>query len=183
MDAEPARDKSVSDDAAFRVAMRIHAITLVPTPSVNAMNTPISALLERKGSVVYTVPPTLSIYDAVSEMNRHRIGAIVIVDGARLVGIFTERDALRRVVGAGLDPRRALVADVMTAGLITIAPEATIEQTMNIFTEKRCRHLPVVSEGQLLGLISIGDVTRWMADAHRAEAEHLKSYIAGGFPA
>jgi CBS domain-containing protein len=147
------------------------------------MNTPISALLERKGSVVYTVPPTLSIFDAVAEMNRHRIGAIVIVDGARIVGIFTERDALRRVVGAGLDPRGALVADVMTSGLITIAPDTTVEQTMNIFTEKRFRHLPVVRGDQLLGLISIGDVTRWMADTHRTEAEHLKSYIAGGFPA
>src|SRR5450759_2718881 len=138
------------------------------------MNTPISALLERKGSVVHSVAPTLSIFDAIAEMNRHRIGAIVVRDGGRLVGIFTERDVLRRVVGAGLDPRGALVADVMTSGLITIAPDTTVEQTMNIFTEKRCRHLPVLSGGQLLGLISIGDVTRWMAETHRAEAEHLK---------
>jgi CBS domain-containing protein len=147
------------------------------------MNTPISALLERKGSVVHSVAPTVSVFAAVSEMNRHRIGAIVVLDGERLVGIFTERDVLRRIVGAGLDPRRALVADVMTPNLITIAPDATIEQTMNLFTEKRCRHLPVVNGGQLAGVISIGDITRWMADSHRAEAEHLKSYIAGGFPA
>jgi CBS domain-containing protein len=146
------------------------------------MITPISVLLERKGSIVYTVPPTFSVFEAVAEMNRHRIGAIVVVDATRIVGIFTERDALLRVVGAGLDPRRALVADVMTAGLITVAPDTTVEQTMHIFTEKRFRHLPVVREGQLLGLISIGDVTRWMADTHRTEAEHLKTYIAGGFP-
>ena len=144
------------------------------------MNTPISALLERKGSAVHSVSPTLSVYDAVAEMNRHRIGAIVVLDGARLVGIFTERDVLRRVVGAGLDPQRALVADVMSAGVITIAPEATVEQAMNIFTEKRCRHLPVLNGGTLLGVISIGDVTRWMADTNRAEAEHLRNYITGG---
>ncbi len=146
------------------------------------MNTPISALLDRKGAVVYSVAPTLSVYDAVAEMNRHRIGAIVVLDGERLVGIFTERDVLRRVVGAGLEPRSTLVADVMTANLITIAPDATIEQTMTIFTEKRCRHLPVLAEGKMVGVISIGDITRWMADTHRAEAEHLKNYITGGFP-
>jgi CBS domain-containing protein len=132
---------------------------------------------------VHSVAPTLSVYDAVAEMNRHRIGAIVVLDGARLVGIFTERDVLRRVVGAGLDPRRALVADVMTPGVITIAPSATVEETMTIFTEKRCRHLPVLGDGKLRGVISIGDITRWMADSHRTEAEHLRNYISGGVPA
>jgi CBS domain-containing protein len=143
------------------------------------MNTSISALLERKGSAVHSIVPTLSISDAVAEMNRHRIGAIVVLDGRRLVGIFTERDVLRRVVGANLDPRSALVADVMSTGVITITPEATIEQTMNIFTEKRCRHLPVVNGGEIVGVISIGDITRWMADSHAAEAEHLRNYITG----
>jgi len=147
------------------------------------MNIPVSALLERKGSKVHSIPPTLSVFDAVAEMNRHRIGAIVILEGERLVGMFTERDVLRRVVGAGLDPHRACVAEVMTADVITIGPEATLEETTSIFTEKRCRHLPVVENGKLLGLISIGDITRWMGDAHRAEAEHLRNYISGGMPA
>jgi CBS domain-containing protein len=105
-----------------------------------------------------------------------------VIDGGRLVGIFTERDVLRRVVGAGLDPNSALVADVMTASVMTISPDVSVEETMIIFTEKRCRHLPVLDNGRLVGTISIGDITRWMADAHRAEAEHLKNYIAGGFP-
>jgi CBS domain-containing protein len=68
----------------------------------------------------------------------------------------------------------------MSAGVITIGPEATIEETMTIFTEKRCRHLPVVTGGEIRGVISIGDITRWMADAHRTEAEHLRNYITGG---
>jgi CBS domain-containing protein len=147
------------------------------------MNTPIAAILDRKGRHVYSVAPTMTIFDAVAEMNRNRVGSVLVIDAGRLVGIFTERDVLRRVVGAGVDPRRSQVADVMTAGVITISPEATIEDTMQIFTEKRCRHLPVIEEGRLNGTISIGDVTRWMSDQHRAEAEHLKNYIAGGFPA
>ncbi len=154
--------------------------TVVSTARLPKMNTPISALLERKGSAVHSIAPTVSVYDAVSEMNHHRIGAIVVLDGARLVGIFTERDVLRRVVGASLDPRRALVADVMSTGVLTIAPDATLEEAMTIFTERRCRHLPVVRGGRICGMLSIGDITRWMGDAHRAEAEHLRNYISGG---
>lgn len=147
------------------------------------MNTPISAILERKGSAVYSVSPQATIAEAVAEMNRHRVGSVIVLEGGRLVGIFTERDVLRRVVGAGLDPKRSLVADVMSAGVITITREATVEETMTLFTEKRCRHLPVVENGKLIGTISIGDITRWIADQHRAEAEHLKAYITGGFSA
>lgn len=145
------------------------------------MNTPITAILDRKGRHVYAVSPTMTVSDAVAEMNRHRVGSVLVLDAGRLVGIFTERDVLRRVVGAGVDPTRALVAEVMTAGVITISPDASLEDTMVLFTEKRCRHLPVIESGNLVGTISIGDITRWMADSHRAEAEHLKNYIAGGF--
>ena len=114
-------------------------------------------------------------------MNRQRVGCMLVIADGRLAGVFTERDVLKRVVGAGVDPLRTRVADVMTATVITIAPDATVEQAMVIFTEKRCRHLPVVEHGQLVGTISIGDITRWMADSHRAEAEHLKNYITSGF--
>jgi CBS domain-containing protein len=125
----------------------------------------------------------MSVSDAVAEMNGHRVGSVLVLDNGRLVGIFTERDVLRRVVGAGVDPKRTQVAEVMTAGVITISPEVTVEETMVLFTEKRCRHLPVVDNGRLIGTISIGDITRWMADTHRAEAEHLKNYITSGFSA
>lgn len=140
-----------------------------------------SALLERKGSAVHSVPPDVTITEAVAAMNSHRIGSIVVVERGRPVGIFTERDVLQRVVGGGLDPKAMRVRDVMTTNLVTISPETTIEQTMILFAEKHCRHLPVISGGRLLGLISIGDISRWMADSHRAEAEHLKNYIAGGY--
>jgi CBS domain-containing protein len=147
------------------------------------MNAPITAILDRKGRTVFSVSPKMSVADAVAEMNRHRVGSVLVLDGGKLVGIFTERDVLRRVVGASVDPRQSVVADVMTPDVITISPEATVEETMVLFTEKRCRHLPVLDQGQLVGTISIGDITRWMADAHQAEAEHLKNYITSGFSA
>lgn len=145
------------------------------------MNVPISALLQRKGPAVHGVAPHLSVFDAVAEMNRLRIGAIVVLENGKLVGIFTERDVLLRVVGAGVDPKAVKVSEVMSRNVRTVAPDATIEEVAAMFTEKRCRHLPVVSNGDLVGLISIGDISRWVADAHRAEAEHLKNYISGGF--
>ncbi|MEY4940076.1 MAG: hypothetical protein RIQ93_1811 [Verrucomicrobiota bacterium] len=145
------------------------------------MNTPISAILERKGSTVFFVAPTATVSEAVAEMNRHRVGSVLVLDDSRLVGIFTERDVLRRVVGACADPKKTLVAAVMTPEVITISPETTLEDTLMLITEKRCRHLPVVKGGKLRGAISIGDVTRWVADHHRAEAEHLKNYITCGF--
>lgn len=145
------------------------------------MNVSISALLQRKGAVVHGISPDVSVFEAVAEMNRLRIGAIVILRDGQLAGIFTERDVLQRVVGAGLDPKSARVSEVMTKDVFTVEPEALVEEVADLFTTRRCRHLPVVSGGKLLGLISIGDISRWVADAHRAEAEHLKNYISGGF--
>jgi CBS domain-containing protein len=147
------------------------------------MNAPITAILDRKGRNVYSVSSTATISEAVAEMNRHRVGSVLVIDSGKLVGIFTERDVLRRVVGAGVEPKTSRVAEVMTANVISITPETTIEETMRIFTEKRCRHLPVLDGGRLVGTISIGDITRWVADSNRAEAEHLKNYITSGFSA
>jgi CBS domain-containing protein len=147
------------------------------------MDTPVAALIERKGSDVHAVASTITIAEAVAEMNKKRIGCIVILDAGRIAGIFTERDVLRRVVGADIDPKTVLVGAVMTKDVHTIPPETTVEQTMALFAEKRCRHIPIVDHGRLCGLISIGDISRWVADTCKAEAEHLKSYIAGGFPA
>ena len=147
------------------------------------MNTPISAILDRKGRSVFSVAPSVTVTTAVAEMNRNRVGSVLVIEDGKLAGIFTERDVLRRVVGAAMDPNRTLVADVMSRGVMSISPEATIDETMRLFTEKRFRHLPVMENGRLVGTISIGDVTRWMADMHRAEAEHLKNYITSGFSA
>ncbi|MDB6113549.1 MAG: hrp1 [Lacunisphaera sp.] len=144
------------------------------------MNTSISALLEGKGRALRTVPSTVTVAEAVQEMNRHKIGSVLVMNGALLAGIFTERDVLSRVVAADLDPKKTPVTDVMSASVLTIGPEATVQEVMDLFAERRCRHLPVVQDGALVGLISIGDVSRWVANAHRAEAESLRLYIAGG---
>jgi CBS domain-containing protein len=146
------------------------------------MNTSISVLLEHKGKGMVSVPPTVTVAQAAEEMNRRKVGSVLVMEGGRLVGIFTERDVLWRVVAAGLDPKTSLLGQVMTRNPITVEPTTSIQHVMNVFTEKRFRHMPVVDRGRLLGLISIGDVLRWAADVHRQEAEQLKQYITGGYP-
>jgi CBS domain-containing protein len=143
------------------------------------MNTSIATLLEQKSGAIFTVPSTVTVAEAVSQMNTNKVGSVLVMSGLRLVGIFTERDVLRRVVGAGIDPISTPITKVMTSEVLTIEPCTTVQQVMNLFTDKRCRHLPVVQDGRLLGLISIGDVSRWVANSHRAEAESLRQYIAG----
>jgi CBS domain-containing protein len=144
------------------------------------MNTSIASLLEGKGRALHTMPANVTVSEAVQNMNQHRIGAMLVVDGTRLTGIFTERDALTRVIAGSLDPKTTPLAKVMTPNVLTVSPEATVQEVMDIFAEKRCRHLPVLQDGRLVGVISIGDVSRWVANVHRAEAESLRQYIAGG---
>jgi CBS domain-containing protein len=146
------------------------------------MNTSISVLLERKGASVFSVPPSVTVTAAVQEMNRHKVGSVLVLEGEQLVGIFTERDVLSRVVGAGLDPKTTPLTQVMTRDPCTVPSDTTIEQVMALFTDKRFRHLPIVDHGRLVGVISIGDILRRMVDMHRHEAEQLKQYISGGYP-
>ena len=143
------------------------------------MNTTIATLLEQKDGAVFTIPSTVTVAEAVQEMNAHKVGSVLVMNGLRLAGIFTERDVLRRVVGSDIDPKLTPITKVMTTELITVEPSATVQQVLDLFTEKRCRHLPVVVDGNVLGVISIGDVSRWVANSHRVEAESLRQYIAG----
>lgn len=145
------------------------------------MIAPVSNLLTPKKSVVYTIFQEASVLDAVHEMNRLRIGSIVVLDGERLAGIFTERDVLQRVVAEGKSPDETLVSDVMTKEVETITPQSTVEEAMRAMTVRRHRHLPVMDDGKMVGLVSIGDVTRWISWANENEAENLRSYITGGY--
>jgi CBS domain-containing protein len=144
------------------------------------MNTSIATLLEGKGRALHAVPTSVTVIEAVQKMNQHKIGAVLVMNGDKLAGIFTERDVLTRVITSKLDPHLTPITQAMSPNVMTVAPETTVQEVMEIFAEKRCRHLPVVQDEKLVGLISIGDVSRWVANSHRAEAESLRQYIAGG---
>jgi CBS domain-containing protein len=145
------------------------------------MNTPIAVLLSHKGNAVFSVAGLDTVAEAVCEMSSRNIGSVVVLENGRLIGLLTERDVLNRVVAAGRQPDLTCVADVMTRHPIIVSPRATVEEVMGLFTEKRCRQIPVVDEDSdcLVGVISIGDVTRWLVESQGYEVNHLRQYIAG----
>jgi CBS domain-containing protein len=139
-------------------------------------------VLGDKGSTVHHISPDKTVRQAVQAMNEHGIGSLLVMEGERIVGIFTERDVLRRVVDVGLDPDTTPVSAVMTRDCIVVSPEATVGETMSVITQQRVRHLPVVESGTLLGMVSIGDLTRWVVRHQRHEITDLVDYITGRYP-
>ncbi len=138
----------------------------------------LSAILEHKGNTVHVIPSESTVAQAVRVMVEKRIGSIVVVEGDVIVGIFTERDALNRVLDAGRSPSFTRIRDVMTRRPVVVSPDMTVEQAMVIMTERRLRRLPVIDRGRLVGIISIGDLTKWVV----RENTHLQSYIWPQYP-
>ena len=141
------------------------------------MNEPVMKVLEQKSEKVEAVTAQTSIAEAVARMNQRRIGSILVMEGDRLVGIFTERDVLTRVVPQQLDPNRTPVGEVMTRQPMTITPNTTLQEAMMMMTDTRKRHLPVLQNGKVIGLLSIGDVTRWMVRDQQRTIEDLTDYV------
>lgn len=137
-------------------------------------------LLERKGTHVLTIGPAASVLQAAALMNDHRIGALVVVEGSRVVGMFTERDVLMRVVAERRDPDATQVEDVMTAAVVCCSPETTVDEARGVMRDRRIRHLPVAdADGRLHGLISIGDLNAQLQAAQEQTVFLLTEYIHG----
>jgi CBS domain-containing protein len=134
-------------------------------------------ILARKGPHVHAIDPQATVSQAVEVMNELRIGSLVVIEGEELVGIFTERDVLRRVVAACGDPRTTPVSEVMTRDLVTVEPATSLATAMSLVTEHRCRHLPVVEDGRLVGLVSSGDLTAWLVTDQQQTIWDLYFYI------
>ena len=141
------------------------------------MNEPVTRILDQKSEAVEAISPRATISDAVNRMNDRNIGSVLIMDNDRLVGIFTERDVLTRVVPNQLDASKIPVGEVMTRQPITIAPSTTIEEAMMVVSDTRRRHLPVVQGGRVLGVISIGDLTRYVVRDQKRTIEDLIDYV------
>lgn len=146
------------------------------------MKVSISTLLAQKEAQIFVVPSTATVAEAVKEMNSHRVGCVVVMDGDTPVGVFTERDVLQRIVDAGVPPATTPITEVMTSPVETVPSDMSLDEAMATITEKRHRHLPIMDDGKLVGMISIGDITRWLVDAHKVEAENLWHYITGTYP-
>lgn len=141
----------------------------------------IADLLRHKGSEVATVPPGISVAGLLEDLARHNVGAMVVCDDSgALVGIVSERDVVRGLNDRGAELLRAPVSEIMTTSVLTCEPSVAVDSLASTMTERRIRHMPVVSDGRLVGIVSIGDVVRSRIEQLESDREQLESYIAGG---
>jgi CBS domain-containing protein len=142
----------------------------------------ISGILSHKGTVTWSVAPQDTVLSAIALMAEKNIGAALVMEGGRLVGIVSERDYTRKVALKGRSSRQTPVHDIMVSPCITVTPTHSVEDCLRLMTEHRVRHLPVVENERVVGLISIGDLVNWVISAQSAAIDHLEGYISGKYP-
>ncbi|HEU0065035.1 MAG TPA: CBS domain-containing protein [Flavisolibacter sp.] len=137
----------------------------------------VSDILNKKGSHIYSVLPGVSVYDALKLMGEKNIGALLVMEGNKLNGIISERDYARKVVLKGKTSLETLVSDIMTEKVITILPEDNLERCMELMSQNHIRHIPVVKNGEVKGVISISDVVTAIIESQKETITYLQNYI------
>lgn len=141
----------------------------------------IREVLDRKGGSIITVSSDTSVLEAIGTMSKANIGAVVIEQGGQASGIFTERDYLRKVALEGRSSKDTAITEVMSSPLITVGPDESTRDAMETMTECRCRHLIVIDEEEMIGIVSLGDLVKHLLIEAEAEVKQLSSYIAGSY--
>jgi CBS domain-containing protein len=136
-----------------------------------------SALLKHKGRVIYSVPPDAPVLEAIKEMAEHGVGALLVMQHDRLLGVVSERDYARKVILKGRSSSETLVSQIMSAPVLTVHPEQSVNECMRIMTENRVRHLPVLEGERVVGVLSIGDLVRAVLEEQQQTIEQLEQYI------
>jgi len=139
----------------------------------------ISNILHHKGPSVWTISPQATVFEAIELLARKNIGALPVVEEGRLVGIFSDRDYTRKVALEGKTSHSTKVSDILTANVATVTPQDSVEDAMRLMTEKHIRHLPVMENGKMVGLVSIGDMVNWIISAQTAAIDQLEAYVSG----
>ncbi len=139
-------------------------------------------ILEEKGRGLYVTGPEATVTEAADLMCQARVGALLVMQSDMLVGIFSERDVMSRVVLVGLDPKRTRVGEVMTRNVVCVEIDVSPDEAMAIITERRMRHLPVVDGRRVVGMVSIGDLVRWAVRDREQSIEQLRDYVTGKYP-
>ncbi len=141
---------------------------------------PISALLHHKGTALCSIAPEATVFEAIQLMADKNIGSLLVMSGDRLVGMFTERDYTRKIALQGKTSKATRVDEVLSSKIISVTPDHTVEECMRLMTENRVRHLPVLANNKVTGLVSIGDLVNWTISAQDATIAQMEQYIAGG---
>jgi len=140
---------------------------------------PVSSLLHDKSPAVWSVPPSATVFEAIKLMAAQNIGALPVLEEGRLVGIFTERDYTRKVALHGKSSKETQVREIIAAEVVSVTPEHSVADCMRMMTEHRVRHLPVLQNSELVGIISIGDLVNWTISTQEATIAQMEQYISG----
>ena len=136
-------------------------------------------ILQRKGNAVHSISPDSSVYDALEELEENNLGSLVVVENGKLTGVFTERDYARKVILKGRSSKETLVRDIMSSRPIFVNPDNTLDECMQLMSDKFIRHLPVLENEELVGVISIGDIVKYIIYEKDFIIDNLEHYITG----
>ncbi len=142
------------------------------------MDTKIQTLLDRKGHEVYSIQADQTVYEAIAEMDARNIGGLIVKNGDEVVGIITERDYMRKVILKDRSSKKITVETIMSRNLVSVTPDQTVQDALTLVTVKRCRHLPVFKDGKLDGILSIGDLVKWIIADQEFNIQFLEDYIS-----
>src|SRR5215467_3383831 len=143
----------------------------------------VESVLRQKKTGIWSVSPSTTVYEALEMMAEKEIGSLLVMSDGRLVGLISERDYARKVILMGRSSRDTTVEEVMTSPPVTVTPRDTVSACMELMTDHRRRHLPVVDGDSVIGVLSIGDLVNWIVKSHEQTIEQLHGYIAGAYPA
>jgi CBS domain-containing protein len=146
------------------------------------MSGTVSSVLKQKGNEVWFITPDQSVYEAIERMAFKAVGALLVLTGGKLVGIISERDYARKVILKGKASKTTLVKEIMTSPVIFVSPDQAVGECMNIMTRNRIRHLPIIENENVVGIVSIGDLVKWIVSAQEETIEHLQNYISSKYP-